>query len=362
MSTKAKNLAVVILAAVWIFGLSLWGILSPDPEMSESERRRLAQLPKPSVQSVLSGKFMSDFEKYSADSFPMRDGFRRIKSFAEYYAFMQLDSNGIYVKDGYISKLEYPLNESGVNNVIEKMNYILDNYLSDGRRAYLSIIPDKNYFLAKASGYPCLDYEKMVEDLREGVPGAEYIDIFPLLEISDYYRTDTHWRQEKITDVAETLAQKMGSKTGGEYYPTALEKPFYGVYYGQSALPLDGEELFYLDSDVIDKMTAYNFETGETGGVYDLEAAGSDPYDIFLSGPRSLMTIENPSGSGELVVFRDSFGSSIAPLLAEGYAKVTLADIRYIQSTRLGDFVDFGNADLLFLYSTLVVNNGGVVQ
>ena len=80
---------------------------------------------------------------------------------------------------------------------------------------------------------------------------------------------------------------------------------------------------------------------------------------MFLSGSLSLITIENPNATTdkELVIFRDSFGSSIAPLLVEGYAKVTLVDIRYIASDLVGRFVDFENQDVLFLYSTLVLNN-----
>jgi len=35
---------------------------------------------------------------------------------------------------------------------------------------------------------------------------------------------------------------------------------------------------------------------------------------------------------------------------------VTLVDIRYIQVGVLGRYVDFENADVLFLYSTLVLN------
>ena len=80
---------------------------------------------------------------------------------------------------------------------------------------------------------------------------------------------------------------------------------------------------------------------------------------MFLSGSLSLITIENPNATTdkELVIFRDSFGSSIAPLLVEGYAKVTLVDIRYVASDLVGRFVDFENQDVLFLYSTLVLNN-----
>ena len=41
-----------------------------------------------------------------------------------------------------------------------------------------------------------------------------------------------------------------------------------------------------------------------------------DPYSVFLSGSKSLLTITNPSADTdrELVIFRDSFASSLAPL------------------------------------------------
>ena len=64
----------------------------------------------------------------------------------------------------------------------------------------------------------------------------------------------------------------------------------------------------------------------------------------------------------KLVLFRDSFGSSIAPLLAGGYAQITLVDIRYIHPEQLGQFVDFENCDVLFLYSTLVLNHSGTLK
>ncbi|MBR6635258.1 MAG: hypothetical protein IKL41_06515, partial [Clostridia bacterium] len=78
----------------------------------------------------------------------------------------------------------------------------------------------------------------------------------------------------------------------------------------------------------------------------------------------SLITIDNPNAKTdkELVLFRDSFGSSIAPLLATGYSKVTVVDIRYVQSAILGRFINFENADVLFLYSTLVLNNSETLK
>ena len=96
------------------------------------------------------------------------------------------------------------------------------------------------------------------------------------------------------------------------------------------------------------------------GSIYDMEkACGKDPYEMFLSGSSPLITIENPNAKEdkELVLFRDSYGSSLAPLLAPAYSKITVVDIRYIQCDFLGNFIDFDNKDILFMYSTTLLNN-----
>ena len=75
---------------------------------------------------------------------------------------------------------------------------------------------------------------------------------------------------------------------------------------------------------------------------------------MYLSGPAPVLKITNPSYEGErrLVLFGDSFSSSLAPLLAEAYSEIDLVDIRYIDPDLLGDLIEFENADVLFLYST----------
>ena len=89
------------------------------------------------------------------------------------------------------------------------------------------------------------------------------------------------------------------------------------------------------------------------------KANGKDPYEMYLSGPVSLITIENQDTTSdkELIIFRDSFASSITPLLIEAYSKITLVDIRYLRSDFLDKFIDFNHQDILFLYSSLVLNN-----
>ena len=64
----------------------------------------------------------------------------------------------------------------------------------------------------------------------------------------------------------------------------------------------------------------------------------------------------------ELIIFRDSFGSSLVPLLVKDYRTVTVVDIRYVASDFVGNFVDFHGQDVLLLYSTLILNNSNTLK
>jgi len=360
MNKKIRAVGAAALALVWL-GLTGFAWLSPEKETSDAERRPLAQAPMLSVGTLLSGKFMANFEDYTLDQFPARDTFRSLKSLFHTYALGQKDNNGIYIASGYAAKLEYPLNQASANYAVNKLNEIYKLYLQNSN-VYMAIVPDKGYYLAQPNGYPAMDYEKLFATFRESLPWATHIDITGSLGIDSYYRTDTHWRQEKLIPVAQKLAQAMGVSVADEnaYAATQLDRPFYGVYYGQAALPMQPETMYLLENPLLAGCKVYNHETGEYGKVYDLgKLTGKDLYDVFLSGPQALLTLENPNAKTdrELIIFRDSFGSSLAPLLVQDYKRITLVDIRYVSSAKLGDYLTFADQDVLLLYSTLVLNN-----
>ncbi|MCI7344932.1 MAG: DHHW family protein [Eubacterium sp.] len=366
MNKKVKSIiSFAIIAAFFVTMVTAcWAV--PSKQYSDSERRDLAQFPKVDIKTLLDGSFMTKFESYTQDQFPLREKFRTLKAMMSYYVFRQLDNNDIYIKDGYAAKIEYPLSDKSLDYAAGRFEYVYKKFMEGkASNVYLSIVPDKSYFLADKGGYLKMDYEKLVAAMKDKMTYAQYIDIMNTLEISDYYKTDTHWRQEKLIETAKVLASGMGVTLAGQYRENTLDNPFYGVYYGQAALPMPAETIKYLTSDILDNCIVTNYETGKKTTIYDMEKAyGKDPYQMFLSGSISLMTIENPNATTdkELVIFRDSFGSSITPLLVEGYAKITLVDIRYINPDYLGRFVNFEGSDILFLYSTLVLNNSETIK
>lgn len=365
---KISSILTTVLFSALVGGFFLGHLLLPDGEMTTSERRRLAQFPELSASTLESGIFMTNFEKYSLDQFPLRDSFRSLKAFCAYNIFGQKDNNDIYKADGYLAKIEYPMKENQITGAAVKFNKIYDSYLADAD-VYFAMVPDKNYFLAEKHGYLRLDYDRL-QELFYGTlsPAFQVIDIFDTLEIGDYYRTDTHWDQAKLSETVEKIAGEMGfaDRLTGNYTENTIEN-FYGVYSGQSALHVEPDTLTYLTSDVLDGCPVTNLETGATT-VYNLnkltDGTSMDNYDIFLDGPAALITIENPTAKTdrELILFRDSFGSSIAPLFVEAYAKVTLVDLRYLASDYLGDYVSFADADVLFLYSTTILNTSEMLK
>ena len=361
-----KNRKLLIFVPVLWAALTLALWFGPRTDISDSERRPLASFPDISVKSILSGKFMEDFEDFTLDQFPARDTFRTLKSLFHYYILGQSDNNGIYLQDGYAAKLETTLNTASISHAVNRFTHLYETCLSDSR-VFMAIVPDKGYYLAESSGHPALDYDKLFASFREKLPFAAQIDLTDTLSISDYYRTDTHWKQENLISVASKLAEHLGipAPKAEDYTPVTLDRPFYGVYYGQAALPMQPDQITYLRSDILENCTVYDHETGKTTSVYDLSKETSkDLYDIFLSGAKPLLTIENPAVTEEkeLIVFRDSFGSSLIPLLTSGYSTVTVVDIRYIGIDYLSSFMDFRGQDVLLLYSTLILNSSDTLK
>ena len=363
-----------LLVAIWL-GLTGFMWFGARQETSDAERRPLAQAPEMNLESILDGSFMTDFEDFTLDQFPLRDSFRQFKSLFHYYALQQMDNNDIYIADGYAAKLEYPMNENSVTLATSRFNTIYERFLKDsGCKTYLTVVPDKSYYLAEEKGYLSLDYKAFYESVYDRMPWATPVDVTDCLDITDYYYTDTHWRQEKLFAAADKICQAMGV-TGPEqsdYSPVALDRPFYGVYYGQAALPMDPETIYILKNEMLDSCTTslgeLDAKTGELSyrqlynSVYDMSKADAkDMYEVYLSGSQSLLRIDNPNGKEdrELIVFRDSFGSSMTPLLVQDYKMVTIVDIRYISSSMLNRFITFDGQDVLFMYSTSVLNSTG---
>ena len=353
-----KNKFLVISFLIIIYGFFLLNIFVFDIDISKSERRKLQEFPEVSISNIFNKTFMNEFDDYSVDQFVFRDLFRNIKAYYSFNVLGMLDNNGYFEKDNVIYKNLYPINKKSIDSFIKKTKILNDNFdLSNN--VYISIIPDKNYYLDD-SKYLRIDYDYLYERVKT-IP-YRFIDLRNVLSIDDYYRTDTHWRQERLENVVFTINKSMGNKTTFNYKENKYS-PFYGVYYGQASINIKPDELIYLTNDNLDNVIVEDLEGNNK--LYDINALkGLDAYDVFVGGATPLVKITNPDSKTdkELILFRDSFGSSIAPLLVENYQSITLVDMRYMNMSLLKEKVEFENKDILILYSTLIINDSSTLK
>lgn len=391
MKNKIYLVGITAFLLVW-FGLTGAAWFGNSADYSKEQRRPLAQAPKLDWDTIVAKDVMKEdgtvetaksfktlFQDYTLDQFPLRQPLRRLKSAFSTYVMGQRDESGLYVQNGYAAEHLYPLNETALKRNVKVMQDLSGNDVFKNNNIYTAVIPDKGYFIGDAHGYPNVDYQHIFQSVQEGVPNATYIDLTKVLQLEDYYYSDTHWTQDRIVLVAQALGEAMGVTVDDEsaYTKEKIDQPYYGVYYGAS-LPMKADTMYLMHSEVLDGCTVRLFsEKGATPmqhkweefAFYDmskteLKEGNEDLYNIFFSNNQTMIQITNPKGpkGKELIVFGDSYARSLVPLLVSGYSKVTLIDMRI---KLIHPFLDqylraFPKRDVLFIYGAVTLN-GSIV-
>lgn len=363
MKKLTPQFVTVALFAILLLFLFVYQLAKPDGELSQSERRPLKQKPEFSYESVENGEYFEDFEAYALDQAVFREAFRSLKAVSSRYLFLKGDNNGLYQYGDALYKIE-TTNEASFQKAGEKIEALAEKLSS--LHCYYALIPDKNTLISTESRRPSHDFSLCESLLAEGITKARYIELAPYLTVADYYRTDLHWRQERLLPIAELLLKAMDNSVLQYSFVETVLSGFYGVYHGQAALPLDPDEMRYLVTSAFRDVTVESLASGETIPLYNEEAFLSiDPYNLYVGGTEPLLRMKNPNAKTDktLYLFRDSFGSSLAPLLLAGYSEIVLIDLRYVDSRYLDYFITFEEgSDVLFLYSTHILNNSEMLR
>lgn len=349
---KDKIITVLFVGILFIF--LILGLIIKDKDISPYERRKLTN------SNTLKENFIDNLDDYLTDQFPLRDDLISINSIFNRYILMNSETNNIYIQNNYIIEKNYPLNQTNINGFINKLNYINKAYLNNSNVFY-TIIPDKSYFLDEK--YPKIDFNSILNKINKDLE-ISYIDIINLLQLEDYYKTDIHIKQTSYFKIIKELDKYLKFNYKDIEYKEIEYNNFYGSSYSKVSKLIKPEKLIYLSNDIINNLKVNHLEYG-INNVYDVEKFNSvDPYNIYLSGPSALIEIENNNSytDKELIIFRDSFASSFTPLLIPFYKHITLIDLRYMSMDLAKKYVDFENKDILFAYSTLIVNYSNLLK
>ena len=364
---KKPTFREVLTSAVFVAVIGVFFVLNiviPAPAVLVGERRVPAKLPDFSINSILSGNFMSKFDDYAADRFVFRDTFRGIHSFMVFNVYMQTDKSGLY-RTKNVGLGEFKRTDTtSFRQTTERLKKAAESLDGLDMNIYYSIVPDKSVYAGRYM--PGFDIGTAEAILFDVLGDYKYIPLVDKLSADIFYKTDIHWDQSRISGAVSHILSSMGANPYISEFPVAKAGEFRGVYAGQIALPVNADVMSYADIPGI-KVNYLDEKTleFESGPAHDTARfTGVDPYDLFLRGPQPLIVIENDAApQRELLLFRDSFGSSLAPLLACSYSKVTVIDLRYLHLSLLGQFIEFKpGADVLFIYSSQIFNNPSILQ
>lgn len=406
----------------FIFGLVLsgvgaWFFFSPKLATSDEEKRKLAQFPVYSDDSLFFGHYIDSIDLYVADHFPRRNdwvdfandlkGYRGFKN--DEIAFY--DASDIKKNDPVPVKKSDSINDSTgtvedttagppgeeVNNLFivegrameifggnckmaesyaNTINKYQTEFAGTGLRIYDVAVPSSIEFFAPNQYKKQYSTEKKNIDCVYGAldPAIKGVDAHGALAAHTheniYFRTDHHW-----TGLGAYYAYTAFCSSAGL---TALQlnqmehkqkTGYLGSLYWltrDSRLKDSPDTVEYWKIPGTYKATCYNkgdLTKGFKGSIYAEGASGANGYGVFLGGDWPMMKIESEVKNGrKAVLVKNSYGNPFGTYLPYHFETVYVIDYRYYTGSLKQLINDEKITDLIFLNGVFSINTSWHIQ
>lgn len=378
---------MIALFSAFLLAVPIVTAVTPKLERSENENRTLAKAPtlvdnrkwekaenlKDYAEAVKwkyitnrEGKaFKDDFETYFCDHLVGRETWVKVCNRIQMFAGKQ-EINEVYTVGDQMIQSFRSYDEKDVDNAIGAINLFAERH--PDITSYIMIAPTaQEIYSSKLPSYAGLLSQKaFIDDVYKSVEGVGTIDCLSMLAgHSDeyiYYRTDHHWTSLGAFYAYSAAAKALGySALGyGSFNIETASSEFRGTLFSKT---LD-------DSITPDEMTYFHPSSGEQkitmtcnsgseisryDSLYVREFLDQkDKYSSFTGSNVPIVDIKTGVENGKsLLVIKDSYAHSLVPFLANHYSRITMVDMRYINSD-LNMFVDLDSYDqALFMYNAI---------
>ena len=340
------------------------GAVSPDQSFSQLENRTLQQFPTPTVETVLNGKFMSDFETYTTDQFPGRDAWVDLKARTE-KAMGKQENNSVYFckEDTLITRFNTP----DAQNVANNLSYVDQFAQKAGVPVYFSLIPGAAEIWSDRlpEGAPNASQKAVIDQAASTLKNALVYDTYSVMDAhSDediYYRTDHHWTSLGAYYGYTALMDALGMEAVplSNYTKTTVSDSFYGTIFSSSGVRWVRPDCIdtYVPADGI-TVTSHTYDNKgnpveEERPLYDTSFLSvKDKYSMFLGGNQPLAVVRTPhTDAPKLLIVRDSYTDSLVPFLTAHFSEIHLVDPRYYKLSVADYIQENGIDEALVLYS-----------
>lgn len=324
-----------------LFGFSLLNLFWPKRTELAMENRKAAQLPAPTVQTLLNGQWAGAFSVWMQDQVAFRDQWVNLQRAADELLFQKAEEGGILLggRHRMFTKQFTLTGADQLQKNLDAVNGFAARY--PGRVTFL-LAPSAAVIYPEdlPAGAPMIDENAMLDDIFSQISQtADVIDLRPTFtELKSeylYYANDHHWTSNGAYRAYEVFCRQQGltpfDRTN--QHPGVEVPDFYGTHYSAT-------RRWNAQSDTItyyplgNPMTVYQI-TGEaqytpmtTGSMINTAKFETrDKYAAFLDGNNGYSTIEG-DGEGSILVVKDSYANCFVPYLTANYTKIGVVDFR----------------------------------
>lgn len=363
---SSMNVLSIIMTALFsliIVSVSLFFVFSSDKEMSESENRVLAQRPALTFSSLADGSFMTDFESWLADQFPLREKIIQLKTEADRLVGIK-EENGVYIgKNGFLFEKQSSYNSEKMNGVFSTLNSFSKKnksiktafVLSPNSSALLSqYLPS---FVAEESQKSQLKAAE--EALSKGK--IQFIDCYSVFEKQEdkeklFYKTDHHWTSHAALEAFRALMKNWKidiSKTKFEFQK--VSSSFQGTLASSSQVRdiSDSVEICFPSEPKVSSVLYYEAQGTKTASYFDKsKLENKNHYEVFMGGNFDKIIISTSAETeNALLILKDSYANCMIPMFAPFFSKIVVVDPRYC-SDKLSEIMkDYDFSHMAFIYN-----------
>lgn len=343
-------------------------IISPKAEKSISENRTLQQMPRVTMQSVLTGKYSKDIGKYVSDQFPNRSGMIKLKARFD-LLLGRKELNGVYIcKDGYLMEGFTEASPEVTDAKVKAIN----SFVSQNPKLNVSmmLVPNKveiykNLLPKNAPSDSQKAYlDKVKEKVDKKVNFVNLITPFNRIKNATqlYYKTDHHWTTDGAYKGYEEFSKSRDISPAQEKRFTkslATDKFLGSLYYKNGAQIGEPENIIlYLKEKPYPLLVKYYDTKEKVTTLYDAnKLKGKDKYEVFTGGNHSQIKIRtNVKTNRKLLLIKDSYANAMLPFLINDFAEINVVDLRYYTGTMADILNNNEVTDVLILYNINTFN------
>lgn len=204
-----------------------------------------------------------------------------------------------------------------------------------------------------------------IDNINSALKNVTPIDAFTALlfhkDEKIYCRTDHHWQPLGAYYAAEEFAKEAGVPFAAldEYKKVSLPG-YVGTLYGytKSSVLLNNPEdfIYYIPKTEVEVTrydTAFNNPKENCSLLLDPANMSNSSYYMVFGGDNQISHIKTSCNNGRtLVIFKDSYGNALAPVLTSSFENIYLCDIRYFDINAISFIKDVEATDVLFAMCT----------